>query len=104
MLISPRKGCCHSIFEFSLRLASKKVRSSAQYVTASTFAGVPLASLDGFTQGKLMTAFARTSHLRLRAVHPDAVFRDAVALKCASTASSAVRTWRTTIGSVMRGG
>ena len=45
-------------------------------VTASTFAGAPLASLDAVTRGKVLTAFARGCDAEL---HPGAVIEDAEA-------------------------
>jgi hypothetical protein len=45
-------------------------------ITATTFAGVPLASHDSLTRGKVLTAFARCHDAEL---HPGAVFEDAVA-------------------------
>ena len=45
-------------------------------VTATTFAGVPLASHDSVTRGKVLTAFARCHDAEL---HPGATFEDAVA-------------------------
>ena len=49
---------------------------SHRTVTSTTFAGVPLATLDALTKGKVLTAFARRCDADL---HPSSTFEEAVA-------------------------